>query len=61
MVFNFRNNKSIRAGVERVLGIWKKRNVYDSEFVDQLMAMLVANRPPDILKNKLLQEYKVGG
>lgn len=53
-----RKDVSIRKNVERVLNIWKKRSIYDSEFVDQLMATLLANRTPDILKNKLLAEYK---
>ena len=57
--FYCRKDISIRKSVERVLNIWRKRKIYDSEFIDQLLATLLSNRTPDKLKTKILAEYKV--
>nr|CAB3265744.1 regulation of nuclear pre-mRNA domain-containing protein 2-like [Phallusia mammillata] len=48
----------IRPNVERVVKIWSKRKVLDSEITDQLIAALLTNKPPQKLRNKLLVEYK---
>ncbi|XP_078487647.1 regulation of nuclear pre-mRNA domain-containing protein 2-like [Ciona intestinalis] len=51
-------DQSIRSNVQRVMKIWSKRGVFDSEYTDQLLAALLANRAPEKLRNKLLVEYK---
>jgi len=52
-------DSSIRTNVQRVIKIWSKRSVLDTDFTDQLLAALVTNKPPERLRNKLLVEYKV--
>uniref|UniRef100_H2YRQ5 Regulation of nuclear pre-mRNA domain-containing protein 2 n=1 Tax=Ciona savignyi TaxID=51511 RepID=H2YRQ5_CIOSA len=53
--------ESIRPNVQRVMKIWAKRGVFDTEYTDQLLAALLTNRAPEKLRNKLLVEYKTTG
>ena len=58
LILYFRDS-SIKSNVQRVVKIWVKRSVFDTDFTDQLLASLITNTAPEKLRNKLLVEYKV--
>ena len=34
------NNESIKLNIERVLNVWRERNVYEKEYIDNLFELL---------------------
>lgn len=48
----------IRSNIERILRIWKERNVYDSNFIDQLFDVLYNKTTKSAADDKLLAEFK---
>lgn len=59
MQLMFSSDDTILPNIERVLTVWSRRNIYESETIDDLYAALLTNKPPDKLKQRLLAEYKV--
>jgi len=54
IVYISANNSETKQHVARVITIWKNRNVYDSDWCDELLACIECGRVPTVLKNSFL-------